>query len=67
MADTGGHHIGMGVGTRARPEDVVAGKLLHRPHMNGADPRVVGGGQGRSNDELVALVLPLLLVVAAML
>jgi hypothetical protein len=57
----------MGAGTWARPEDVVAGRLRHRPYLNGAGPQVVWGGQGRSSGGLVALVLLLVLAVAAVM
>jgi hypothetical protein len=64
MASVGGHHVGMGTGTRARSEDAVAGRLRHRPHLNGNRPRVVRSGRGRGSGGLVALVLPLVLAVA---
>jgi hypothetical protein len=40
-----GGDVGVGAGARARPKDAMAdGRLLHGPHLDGAGPRVVGGG-----------------------
>jgi hypothetical protein len=67
MAGVGRRHVSMGAGTRARSEDAAAGRLWHRPHLNGAGPRVVWSRRGRGSGGLVALVLPLVLVVASMM
>jgi hypothetical protein len=67
MAGVGRRHVSMGAGTRARSEDAAAGRLWHRPHLNGAGPWVVWSRRGRGNGGLVALVLPLVLVVASVM
>jgi hypothetical protein len=67
MASVGGRYEGVGAGTRARSEDAVVGKLRHGPHLNGVGPRVVWSGRGRGSGGLVALVPPLVLVIASVM
>jgi hypothetical protein len=50
-----------GRGDPKRSKHAVAGRLRHRPHLNGTSPRVVRSGHGRGSGGLVALVLPLVL------
>jgi hypothetical protein len=57
MAGVGRRHVGMGAGTQARSEDAMAGRLRHRPHLNGAGPWVVQSRRGRGSGGLVSLVL----------
>jgi hypothetical protein len=53
----GGSHLSVGAGTWARSKDAVVGRLRHRPHLNGANPRVVRSRHGRGSGGLVALVI----------